>query len=305
MYHRFEENKYPSTNIKIKDFKKHLDLIEQNDFNFISHKEFENSINSKNLERKILLTIDDGFKSFYDNAWPYLKKNNIPFILFVSTEPVGKKGYMNWAQIKEIENSDIGMVGHHSHTHEYLIDMKNEDFINDIETASEIFKNKIGYVPNIFSYPFGEFSKFMKDYISKKFDTAFGQHSGIIDKNKDQYELPRFPINEKYGEISRFENLVNYLPLQYNYIIPEDKLIKSKDNPPNMVINFFSKQKNLDKISCYSNEGGTWEKTNFELENNKLNIFFREKFKERRGRINCSLRDIEGWRWLGAQFSIN
>ena len=40
MYHRFEENKYPSTNIKIKDFKKHLDLIEQNDFNFISHKDF-------------------------------------------------------------------------------------------------------------------------------------------------------------------------------------------------------------------------------------------------------------------------
>ena len=76
------------------------------------------------------------------NAWPYLKQNNIPFILFVSTEPVGKKGYMNWAQIKEIENSDIGMIGHHSHTHEYLIDMTNEDFINDIETASEIFKNK-------------------------------------------------------------------------------------------------------------------------------------------------------------------
>ena len=63
MYHRFEENKYPSTNIKIKDFKKHLDLIEQNDFNFISHKEFEFN-KFKNLERKILLTIDDGFKSF-------------------------------------------------------------------------------------------------------------------------------------------------------------------------------------------------------------------------------------------------
>ena len=24
------------------------------------------------------------------------KKNNIPFILFVSTEPVGKYGYMSW-----------------------------------------------------------------------------------------------------------------------------------------------------------------------------------------------------------------
>ena len=30
-----------------------------------------------------------------------LKKNNIPFILFVSTEPVGKNGYMTWDQIIE------------------------------------------------------------------------------------------------------------------------------------------------------------------------------------------------------------
>ena len=33
-------------------------------------------------KKKILITIDDGFKSFYKEAWPYLKKNKIPFILF-------------------------------------------------------------------------------------------------------------------------------------------------------------------------------------------------------------------------------
>ena len=73
-----------------------------------------------------------------------------------------------------------------------------------------------------------------------------------------------------------------------------------------MSIIFFDEQKNLDKISCYSNEGDGWDKTNIKFENNnKLNIFFREKFKDRRGRINCSLQDVEGWRWLGIQFSIN
>ena len=46
---------------------------------------------------------------------------------------------MNWDQILEIEKSKIGIIGHHSHTHEYLIDMKNEDFIKDIETASKYF----------------------------------------------------------------------------------------------------------------------------------------------------------------------
>ena len=64
-------------------------------------------------EKKILITVDDAFQSFYDNAWPYLKKNQIPFILFVSTEPVGNKGYMNWNQIKEIDNSEFGVIGHH------------------------------------------------------------------------------------------------------------------------------------------------------------------------------------------------
>ena len=127
---------------------------------------------------------------------------------------------MTWDEIKEINDSDIGYIGHHSHTHEYLIDMTEKEFINDIETATEIFKDKLGYVPPIFSYPFGEYSLFMKNYISKNFEIAFGQHSGIIDNNKDKFELPRFPINEKYGDLKRFNSLINYNPLEYKSLKP-------------------------------------------------------------------------------------
>ena len=38
MYHRFEENKYPSTNIKILDFKKHLEIINENNINLLIQK---------------------------------------------------------------------------------------------------------------------------------------------------------------------------------------------------------------------------------------------------------------------------
>ena len=85
MYHRFDENKYPSTNIKINDFKEHLKIIENSKIQFINPKNFENELKNKKKQRKILLTIDDGFSSFYNNAWPILKEE-IPFILFVSTE---------------------------------------------------------------------------------------------------------------------------------------------------------------------------------------------------------------------------
>ena len=82
MYHRFEENKYPSTNIKLKDFKEHLKIIQENKINFVNPKNFENDLTNKKAQRKILLTIDDGYSSFYKNAWPILKekKNTFYFI---------------------------------------------------------------------------------------------------------------------------------------------------------------------------------------------------------------------------------
>ncbi len=305
MYHRFNENKYPSTNIKMEIFIQQIDIINNLNFNFYNPKLFIEEYKKPKAEKKILITIDDGFKSFYNEAWPYLKKNKIPFILFVSTEPVGKKGYMTWDEIREIDNSEIGFIGHHSHTHEYLIDMNESDFINDIETASKIFNKELGYIPPIFSYPFGEYSLFMKNYISKNFDIAFGQHSGIIDINKDKFELPRFPINEKYGELKRFKSLINYNPLEYRSLKPEQKKLNKNNNPPKLIIEFFEEQENINNINCYSNDGGNWKKSNLEFKKNFLIININEPFLPRRGRINCSLNDNGKWRWFGTQFTVN
>ena len=304
MYHRFEENKYPSTNIKMDIFKKHMSLIIERGYNFFHPKEFQEKFFVAKKEKKILLTIDDAFSSFYNNAWPYLKKNKIPFILFVSTEHIGKTGYMTWSQIKEIENEEFGFIGNHSHSHDYLINFTFDEFKSDIDKSIKIFTNNLGYNPRYFSYPFGEYSLKQKNYIKNKFDIAFGQHSGVIDINKDFYELPRFPINEKYGDLDRFKFLLNLYPLEYKSISIKDMLILEKNNPPKFHIKFFKEQTNLKNINCFSNEGGDWKDTNIKLEEEKLYIILKEKFKPRRGRINCSLKENETWKWLGLQFVI-
>ena len=304
MYHRFDENKYPSTNIKMEVFVKQIEMIKNANYEFYDIQEFIDNFNQPKNKKKILITIDDAFSSFYEIAWPFLKENRIPFILFVSTEPVGNKGYMTWDQIREIEQESYGYIGHHSHTHDYLIEKSEEDFIKDIEMASKIFLKELGYVPNLFSYPFGEYSKFMKDYISENFSFAFGQHSGVIDLNKDKYELPRFPINENYGELDRFKSIINFFPLEFKNLIPEEKKLSNKNNPPEFEVEFFENQKNLNNINCYSNEGNTWAKSNTNFLNNKLTIKFRDTFTPRRGRVNCSLNDNGKWRWFGVQFVV-
>jgi len=303
MYHRFDEEKYPSTNIQMSVFKEQIQIIRDLNYNFYNPGELAKNFAMNKKQKKILITVDDAFSSFYEVAWPYLKEQNIPFILFVSTEAVGKHGYMTWAQIKDLEKDPNVYIGNHSHSHEYLVDFKKDDFINDINISINKFMDNLGYNPIFFSYPFGEYSSFIKQFISENFKFSFGQHSGVIDVNKDPYELPRFPINEKYGDLKRFKFLINLYPLQFKKLLPEDNYL-IKDNPPNFSVEFFQNQKNLENINCFSDEGNKWEKSMTNFNKNILSIKFREKFIFRRGRVNCSLNDNGIWRWFGVQFSV-
>ena len=302
MYHRFDENKYPSTNIKMDIFKNHIQIIKEKNYQFEDPDNFQKNFESPKNEKKILITIDDAFSSFYEKAWPFLKKNKIPFILFVSTEPVGKNGYMTWKQIKEVEKEKFAYIGNHSHSHEYLLDLNFQDFKKDINKSIKIFKNELGYSPIYYSHPFGEYSQKQIEFLKKKFKFAFGQHSGVIDVNKDKYQLPRFPINEKYGDLDRFKFVVDLLPLQFKRIEPVDMYI-TQNNPPKLIIEFFENQKNIKKINCFSDEGNKWDKSNIVFTDQKLQVNFRDKFLFRRGRVNCSLND-NGWHWFGIQFSV-
>ena len=307
MYHRFEENKYPTTNIKIADFVEQIALIKKNSFNFIEANNFEDSLANLTNDKKILLTIDDAFKSFYDRAWPILKRDKIPFILFVNTREVGSKGYMTWKQIREVSEAKFAHIGNHSYSHDYLIDKTNDEIKKDISLAARDLKKNLGYNSSFFSYPFGEYSNSFKDIVKDfGFKYAFGQHSGVADITKDLYELPRFAINEKYGEIKRFKLILKTIPLKFKSISPIDRFINNSNNPPEIIVEFFEDMKNIKLLNCYSNELDSWKKSEVEYLNNfKIRIKLIGKFTTERGRVNCSLRETNGsWRWLGMQFVI-
>ena len=79
----------------------------------------QNLKNEKN-KRKVLLTIDDAFLSFYENAWPILKKRKYPLFCLLVLSEVGNFNYMSWKQIREISKEEFVHIGNHSHSHDYL-----------------------------------------------------------------------------------------------------------------------------------------------------------------------------------------
>ena len=68
MYHRFDENKYPSTNIKMEIFKKHMKIIKEKKYKFLNPNDFDKNFSAIKKTKQVLITIDDGYISFYKYA---------------------------------------------------------------------------------------------------------------------------------------------------------------------------------------------------------------------------------------------
>ncbi len=300
LYHRFGENKYPSTNTTIYQFKEHINELTKNNYNVVSIEEIIDAFkNKKDLpEKTVGLTIDDAFLSIYKKAWPILKKKNLPFTIFVSTGSLGIKSnnYMNWSQITEMANSGV-TIGHHTKNHFHLVNKDKETIINEIEEANNDFYTNLGFAPDIFAYPYGEYNNNIKQITKKYFKAALGQHSGVLFDGIDIFELPRFSMNEQYGDLKRFKFAANSYGLQINNILPIDKTIKNV-NPPLLGFNLINNIEST--IKCYPSHNIKANLSN--IGNKRIEIRFNKKFPKGRTRINCTVNDNGKWRWSGFQF---
>ena len=300
VYHRFGENDYPSTNIRINQFKKHLDELTKNNYNVVSTEEIINALtNNKDLpEKTVALTIDDAFFSIYKKAWPLLKEKKLPFTIFVSTGPLksNSKNYMNWEQIKEMDSHGV-TIGHHTKNHLHLVTKEKEKIISEIEEANNDFLKNLGYVPDIFAYPYGEYSSEIKQITKNYFKAAFGQQSGGIYNGIDIFELPRYSLNEQYGDLKRFRFAANSYGLKIKNILPENKIITDA-NPP--LLGFTLLDDLEGSLQCYPSHNIKADL--IKLGNKRIEVRFNKAFPKGRTRINCTINDNTKWRWSGFQF---
>jgi len=308
MYHRVGEGKYPSTNVSTEMFNEHLQIIESNGLKFIEPDQFKNQIleGKPFSERYILLTVDDAFKSFYQNAWPVLKEKKIPFILFVNTREItsNHSNYMSWDQIRELRDTGLVTIGGHSWSHEYFVNMKLGDVKQDIQKSHQDYQKQLKKIPDLYAHTFGETSsdiiKIIRDF---NYKVIFGQHSGVISQNENINYLPRFSLNENYGKIKRFNNILKSRAFNMKSYEPKTILLKQDNNPTNMKLSF---NENVKGINCFDNSGGNWKNTKINFTSNKeIELIFDQPFKKRRGRLNCTMPSKGGLiKWFGYQYSV-
>ena len=233
IYHRFGEDKYPSTNIAVDRFSEQLEFLKKNNYQVIPLEQLVHSLQggSRLPDRAVVITIDDGYRSVYTQAWPVLKKYGYPFTVFVYTQNTENKhwNYMTWDQIKEMKAAGVDFQNHgfdHAHMAFKPSEMNLDEYKAwiraDLAVSTGIMSEELKERPRFFAVPYGEYNKVVLDEIrSFGYEAILLQDPGSVGKDTDPFAIPREPIlGNEWATMQHFQKVLERVDLPISGEVP-------------------------------------------------------------------------------------
>jgi peptidoglycan/xylan/chitin deacetylase (PgdA/CDA1 family) len=148
------------------DFEGQMRYLEKNGYRVITLDQFFGFLNGKTQipEKSVVITIDDGWRSVYDVAFPILKKYGYPATLFVYTDLItGSPKTLNWKHINEMAENGID-IQCHSKTHRNFnvrdAEESFEEYFQNLEKelteSAKVIKKYAGKDVKYLAYPYGD-----------------------------------------------------------------------------------------------------------------------------------------------------
>ena len=306
LYHRFDEEKYPSTSISSELFRQQLAFLKNNHYRVLKLSDAIQKLLSRDASGKfIVITIDDAFNSFMDKGFPVIQEFGFPATLFINTETVGSGDYINWDNLNKLVSNGIE-IGNHTHSHDYFLNMdtvtRHKAFYEDVQLAQEIIKSKLNVEPKVFAYPYGEFDEGMMEVIRKMgFIGATAQNSGVMSYYSELFALPRFPMTDHYGKLQAFSEKISMKPLPVVKTIPSSTI--ASENPPVLQFILDKETFDLDQLQCFI-QGGNCVLTKLEGDKLAFQISSDQQLRSRRHLYTITIpsKDNSQWYWFSHQW---
>lgn len=259
IYHKFDRPDSPSTSVSSTLFKEHLVFLKNNGYRVVSLEELLSMINSKTgiPPKTVAITIDDGYKSTYNVAYPILKEFGYPFTVFLYMEGVARyPDFLTKAQLDDMKKDPLVTFGNHSYSHHRFARESGEEigkdhlkaFTEDLSKAENRFSKLIGHKPYIYSYPYGEYNTLMMKHLKDNhYIGAFTQDAGNVSVSADPFMIPRIPIVGGWAEMKKFREFLETEPINVLNTTPAPGILPSAE-VDSIVIQ-------LKDIESYSNLG--------------------------------------------------
>lgn len=318
MYHRFGEDRYPSTSVNLEQFDAHLDHLEEAGYQVWPLARItEHLANGRTVpDRTVAITIDDAYRSVYDEAYPRLRERGMPYTVFVAADAVdeGQSSIMSWDQMREMQRNGATFANH-SASHDYLVRMNDDEseadyrkrIRADLERGQKRLEDELGKdnIPPVFAYPYGEYNAIVAGIVQDMGYTAFGQHSGAIGAHNDRRALPRFAMAVAYAEIDDFRQKAAAKAMPVTRISPWNPVVDSA-NPPVMQIELAEGAARLNQLACFVSRQGRVEPYWENQDRQVFSVTPPEALPTGRSRYNCTAPSDEAGRfyWFSQQWIV-
>jgi peptidoglycan/xylan/chitin deacetylase (PgdA/CDA1 family) len=214
-YHRFEDRPKDSLALKPVDFELQLQSIKDNGFAVVSMSDFlawrrgEKQI----PEKSCLITIDDGYRTGYEVAWPILKKFGYPFTMFIYTnyikgQPNAGGQSLTWRELEEMRDAGVDIQSH-TVSHLDLRAKKGrapevyEQWVRDeLVNSKRLLEQQLGISVKALAYPFGNHNAEVRRIAMEAgYEVAFSVYGQRLTYHNAPEQLGRYAIESSKPQI--------------------------------------------------------------------------------------------------------
>lgn len=147
--------------------------------------------------KAIILTFDDGYRDFYENAFPILKEEGFTAACGIIVSKIDLSGFLTETQLKELSDYGIELMSH-SMTHPDLKELEERNAASEIAKSKQQLESMIGKSVPFFVYPSGRYSDKTTSLLKKAgYSGAFTTEPGFADFQDGPFALKRIRIDNR------------------------------------------------------------------------------------------------------------
>ncbi len=202
MYHSIDYEKNNELRLPKEQFRQQMKYLKDSGYTTLTLDELYNfMVNNKPVPAKsVVITLDDGYKDNYTNAYPVLKEFGLNAAVFVITSTIDKdSSYLTTSELKEMDQNGVDIESHtvnHDKLGQLSYEKQCETLKGSKEYIEKILNKKVKYI----GYPFGKYNNYtQKAAKDTEYTMAFTTNSGWSNKDQGIYNLNRVYISANYS----------------------------------------------------------------------------------------------------------
>lgn len=232
-YHIVESPHDPRMEISRETFRQHLQYLEMTGYNVIPLRHLYEYVTGKRTAlppNPVVITIDDGWRSTYTEAYPELKKRGFPFTVFIYPQIIGRTATaLNWDQIREMSKNGADIESH-SLSHPFLTRQRHPELDDvayakwlqkELADSKRILEKHVGQPVDFLAYPFGDYDHYLARIVGKAgYTAALTCDFGKVVPGSDPLRMRRFVIDKRM-DFAAFRRYMGATPMQLAEMTPK------------------------------------------------------------------------------------